>query len=937
MSESPEKRILRLGVVHEGRLVLERRFRRGDDVVVGRSRKCTLALPGELAPESFRLFVHENGQYYLRFTSGMTGTVATGETIMDLEGLREAGKAARVGDAWMLPLADRDRGKVVLGDVEILFQVLTPRKVSRLSGLRREGDWGNPLVERVSSLFGWFSRHKAGEAAAGVRRERRVLRVGVVRQEQILQERLLRKPGDVTIGRSPKCTLDLPIQNAPQSYRIFVYRNGKYYLRFTSAMTGKVAVAGAIKDLDTLRTSGLAQRSGDYWLLPLGEQDRGKLVLGDVSLLFQFVIPPRPVAAEELAAARGGLGAVMHRIRIWATLASTGQQARTVQVGLWLGVAGALLALLASLFMPWLEEYTVDLARAGWPSSRLFGYGWWTGKVVLAASVVGLVAGGVGLLRSTKKLYSFFGLVAGLVTAVFVLITPFVIRGIIRALIANGTLIPMTQVSTEFGYQVAFVGAAMMLAGFIWGLVAQPVFGPEDRVLRLYELWDGTLVREAIFPERRDVSVGIGGSADFVLPIRGGKPVRLFRVDSHGDYWLALLDVMGGELFVDGERHPVAEFASREGARVGGTAYVQVTDGDWGRLEFGRVTLGFEFVRPPKTLVGRRRARAVDSTLLSTFIATSFCVAVFYVVSQFMWNPAGQMETRKSEKRTIKVDVNIIQEKDEKKLEIGEGTGGEDTGSKAEGKFGSADDVQVEDSKKTAVKATRHEETAEERAARLAKEVKSKTILQFLDGGPGASKAGALTAVTGMGGFGEARNTMAVYTEGGGAGATGVIAGGGRSWGGTGGIAATPGGGIQKLSRSEVPGGGGRSGIVKVATEEKTEEAVKIRVGGALGAQSGGGKVDRNAVESLFRRRKGAIQECYERTLKVNPNLSGKVTIRFTIGTGGTVTAIEVVENTTGDSGVAACIVQKVRSWPFPPAEGDEVTFVYPFVLTSGG
>ncbi|MBM4397884.1 MAG: hypothetical protein FJ087_19640, partial [Deltaproteobacteria bacterium] len=74
MAEANEKRVLRVGVVHDGHLIQERRFRKAEDIVVGKSRKCTLNLPGELVPDSYRLFAYENGEYFLRFAPGMTGT-----------------------------------------------------------------------------------------------------------------------------------------------------------------------------------------------------------------------------------------------------------------------------------------------------------------------------------------------------------------------------------------------------------------------------------------------------------------------------------------------------------------------------------------------------------------------------------------------------------------------------------------------------------------------------------------------------------------------------------------------------------------------------------------------------------------------------------------------------------------------------------------------
>ena len=83
----------------------------------------------------------------------------------------------------------------------------------------------------------------------------------------------------------------------------------------------------------------------------------------------------------------------------------------------------------------------------------------------------------------------------------------------------------------------------------------------------------------------------------------------------------------------------------------------------------------------------------------------------------------------------------------------------------------------------------------------------------------------------------------------------------------------------------------------------------------------------------MFSRRKGAIKYCYEKSLKVNPKLRGKVTIRFTIGPAGRITKIDVAENSTGDSSIAQCIVGKVKGWRFEPPQGGSVTFSYPFLL----
>ena len=44
--------------------------------------------------------------------------------------------------------------------------------------------------------------------------------------------------------------------------------------------------------LDKAREMGAAKKAGDWWHLPMDSQARGKLVIGDVTLLFQFVQAP---------------------------------------------------------------------------------------------------------------------------------------------------------------------------------------------------------------------------------------------------------------------------------------------------------------------------------------------------------------------------------------------------------------------------------------------------------------------------------------------------------------------------------------------------------------------------------------------------------------------------------------------------------------------
>lgn len=141
-------------------------------------------------------------------------------------------------------------------------------------------------------------------------RDRKILRIGISQNGKLVEERLLRKRDSVTIGANLRNTFVLPQLGggAGRGHVLFDLRAGVYHLCFTQAMTGKVSVESAVLDFRTLRDQSLAKRQGDLWVLPLSEQSRGKVVIDDVTLLFQFVTPPPPPSRLQLpASVRGGM------------------------------------------------------------------------------------------------------------------------------------------------------------------------------------------------------------------------------------------------------------------------------------------------------------------------------------------------------------------------------------------------------------------------------------------------------------------------------------------------------------------------------------------------------------------------------------------------------------------------------------------------------
>ena len=133
-------------------------------------------------------------------------------------------------------------------------------------------------------------------------RENKVLRVGIIQGGRIVEERILRKVTPVSIGQSPRNTFAIPIAHLPASYSIFEVKGGQYQLRFVRGMEGRVSLDGDVVHLKTLVERKLVQASGKHYLYRLDEESRGKVVLGDITLLFQFVPPPPPVSKMQLPA-----------------------------------------------------------------------------------------------------------------------------------------------------------------------------------------------------------------------------------------------------------------------------------------------------------------------------------------------------------------------------------------------------------------------------------------------------------------------------------------------------------------------------------------------------------------------------------------------------------------------------------------------------------
>jgi hypothetical protein len=125
----------------------------------------------------------------------------------------------------------------------------------------------------------------------------------------------------------------------------------------------------------------------------------------------------------------------------------------------------------------------------------------------------------------------------------------------------------------------------------------------------------------------------------------------------------------------------------------------------------------------------------------------------------------------------------------------------------------------------------------------------------------------------------------------------------------------------------------GTSGGGKVNLGSKGDASVTGRVKDSS-PDVESGSVDREALARYVRQRLKAMQSCYERELKRNPSLKGKILVRFSILPSGRSGGIEFEQNTLGDDNVTECIRSVIRGWIFPFKPPDAVSVAYPFVFS---
>jgi hypothetical protein len=96
------------------------------------------------------------------------------------------------------------------------------------------------------------------------------------------------------------------------------------------------------------------------------------------------------------------------------------------------------------------------------------------------------------------------------------------------------------------------------------------------------------------------------------------------------------------------------------------------------------------------------------------------------------------------------------------------------------------------------------------------------------------------------------------------------------------------------------------------------------------------GRLAPDVIRRIVRASYGVFRGCYERGLATNPKLEGRVTVRFVIQRGGSVSDVTNAGSDVPSDEVIQCVLKGFAGLRFPPPRGGIVTVQYPIMLQPG-
>jgi hypothetical protein len=429
------------------------------------------------------------------------------------------------------------------------------------------------------------------------------------------------------------------------------------------------------------------------------------------------------------------------------------------------------------------------------------------------------------------------------------------------------------------------------------------------KVLRVAVICDDLICDE--LHQVRQGSVTVGSHYGSTLMVFGAATPRRHRLFEFrgGRYYLDLPPQARGKIALGRKRFTVNQLRKRFGTRD--FLRIQLNAEAKGKLVFGETTLLFQFDNPkpvPKKAPFPAEFKPVIANFINKTEAASLAAAALLLGSYFIWAATRDVvlfAPGEIDDRFAKVMGLYNEDEDEEPPE-----------EEAAEEMLAQEEEEEEKKEEEEIDISELVEKPNKYSAEAIKEARGVGIARVLGtyGGPGDGTVFDVIQSTdnNLGDLFDLGMTTTIMADGG---DISPFVPGGKGVDQYGGTVGTKG-----LETKEGP---------DVEKTQKKEKKVRGKA-----KQSGGtdifGDVDKKAVKATIRRRISALQYCYEKALRTNPTLGGKMTYTINISVMGSVTRVDIEEDTVGNAGVTACTKGKIKGWRFPVQGAEdpaEVTF----------
>jgi protein TonB len=122
------------------------------------------------------------------------------------------------------------------------------------------------------------------------------------------------------------------------------------------------------------------------------------------------------------------------------------------------------------------------------------------------------------------------------------------------------------------------------------------------------------------------------------------------------------------------------------------------------------------------------------------------------------------------------------------------------------------------------------------------------------------------------------------------------------------------------------------TGSTQLAARTATEVKSSISTASANSKRRNSKTASRSIeeIQVVFDRNKSAIYSIYNRALRQDPSLQGKLVLKLTIAPSGKITAIDLVSSELGDTALERKLLQRIKMFNFGAKQVDAVTLTYP-------